>query len=1061
MKRLICTILTVLAAGSIFAQVSPQWIRNSSISPDGKTIAFAWQGDIFTVSADGGQARQITSNQAYDSTPLWTPDGQSLVFCSYREGSRDIFLCSAQGGVPKRLTTYNGAETPLAVKKDGSVLFKASIQADPSYGGFPGDNQIWSVSIKGGDISLVTSIDMEALSVNDSDLIIYEDYKGYEDPLRKHHRSSVTRDIWSYSPKKGTFTKLTTFEGEDREPVFAADGKSFFYLSEEDGTLNVWRSSLAAPEQKTQITHFTTHPVRGLSISGSGILCFSWNGHLYTCVPGLEPREVRISLFKDETERETVRRSLSSRTYDYAVSPDGKEVAIIVHGDVFVTSVEHGTVRRITATPQQERGLSFSADGRTLYYASERDGHWGIWQTSLRNESDKLFTYAFDFKEERLTRKGQTCFQPSVSPDGEHIAYLRDRQDLVIKDIKGGKTDGKEEYLLKDVNYSYKDGDLEFEWSPDSKYILTTYEAEGGRHNCDVAAIDVNNGRVANLTESGYTDGSFHWAMDGKAMIWLSDKAGYRSHGSWGSQDDIYVMFFDAKLWNSFNKDKEGEALAKLMAPDDKKSQKDSLKAEKKYKPDFSSLRDRTKRLTSFSGTVYDACLSADGSKLYYINKVEGVMSLRCLDLKDGDTKTITKVSGGRLLTDKEFKFAYVQTGGGLAKVNLSSGKSDSIPFSGSFDFYTAAERNYIFEHVWKQVEERFYDKALHNLSWSALHDNYAAFLPHINNNFDFKDLLSEMLGELNASHTGARYYYRSELNTGHLGVLFETSFRGKGLKIAEILPGSPLAAEYPDLAAGDIITSIDGVEIAEDTAWYDALSMKAGLLVRVGFKNGDSVLVKASSNDNEALYKRWVRQREAIVEKLSGGKVGYVHVKGMNSDSFREVYSRALGKYRGCEALIVDTRHNGGGWLHDDLATFLDGKAYIEFRPRGRYVGTEPYNKWTKPSCVLIGEDNYSDACGFPYVYKTLGIGKLIGAPVPGTMTAVWWEYQIDNSLVFGIPEITSWGIAEDRPLENLQVEPDILVYNTPESLLRGEDLQLEAAVKEMLSQIKGNGRK
>ena len=191
------------------------------------------------------------------------------------------------------------------------------------------------------------------------------------------------------------------------------------------------------------------------------------------------------------------------------------------------------------------------------------------------------------------------------------------------------------------------------------------------------------------------------------------------------------------------------------------------------------------------------------------------------------------------------------------------------------------------------------------------------------------------------------------------------------------------------------------------------------------------------------------------MVETLSGGKVGYVHVEGMNSPSFREVYSKALGKYRGCEALIVDTRHNGGGWLHDDLATFLSGKAYIEFRPRGQYIGTEPFSKWTKPSCVLIGEDNYSDACGFPYVYKTLGIGKLIGAPVPGTMTAVWWETQIDPTLIFGIPQVTSWGLAEGRPLENLQIEPDILVYNTPESMLEGKDLQLEAAVKEMLEQI------
>ena len=174
-----------------------------------------------------------------------------------------------------------------------------------------------------------------------------------------------------------------------------------------------------------------------------------------------------------------------------------------------------------------------------------------------------------------------------------------------------------------------------------------------------------------------------------------------------------------------------------------------------------------------------------------------------------------------------------------------------------------------------------------------------------------------------------------------------------------------------------------------------------------------------------------------------------------MNSPSFRETYSKLLGKYRHCDAVIVDTRHNGGGWLHDDLATLLSGKAYIEFRPRGQYIGTEPYSKWTKPSCVLMCEDNYSDACGFPYVYQTLGLGKLVGAPVPGTMTAVWWENQIDPTIVFGIPQVTSWGLKEDRALENLQIEPDILVYNDPAGVLRGEDKQLEAAVKEMLLEI------
>ena len=204
----------------------------------------------------------------------------------------------------------------------------------------------------------------------------------------------------------------------------------------------------------------------------------------------------------------------------------------------------------------------------------------------------------------------------------------------------------------------------------------------------------------------------------------------------------------------------------------------------------------------------------------------------------------------------------------------------------------------------------------------------------------------------------------------------------------------------------------------------------------------------------SDLLYKRWVEQRRKMVDELSGGKIGYVHVKGMNSESFREVYSEVLGRCRNKEALIVDTRHNGGGWLHDDLATLLSGKEYQRFMPRGQYIGSDPYNKWLKPSCVLVCEDNYSNAHGFPWVYKHLGIGKLIGTPVPGTMTAVWWEQQIDPSIVFGIPQVGVQDL-QGNYMENHELQPDIEVYNTPESQMKGEDMQLKVAVQEMLKTI------
>ena len=357
-------------------------------------------------------------------------------------------------------------------------------------------------------------------------------------------------------------------------------------------------------------------------------------------------------------------------------------------------------------------------------------------------------------------------------------------------------------------------------------------------------------------------------------------------------------------------------------------------------------------------------------------------------------------------------------------------------------------------------MKDKFYQEDIHGIDWEAYREAYSRFLPSINNNYDFQELLSEMLGELNGSHTGARYYPNGPaLTTANLGVFFDNTYTGAGLKIKEIMAKSPLANIKSEATNGCIIEQIDGTVIEAGMDYFPLLEGKAGKKVRLSIYNPANgkrfdVNVKAisSGEQNALLYKRWVDRNRKMVDELSGGRLAYVHVKGMDSESFRTVYSEILSdKNRNREAVIVDTRHNGGGWLHDDLATLLSGKEYQRFVPQGQYIGSDPFNKWVKPSCVLVCEDNYSNAHGFPWVYKELGIGKLIGTPVPGTMTAVWWETQIDPSIVFGIPQV---GCVDMRGqyMENNQLSPDIEVYNKPEDSLQGIDTQLETAVREML---------
>ncbi len=1071
MKRLLFpAIALMLTLLPLNGQETASWLRKSAISPDGKTVAFSYKGDIFTVPVTGGQAVQLTSHRAYESDPVWTPDGSRIVFTSYREDSRDVYVIPKEGGYPKRLTDLPGNEMPLAVLPDGKVLFtwyNADLQG-ARFDGFPGSPALYETDLEGAAPRMVTSLTLSAMSVSTKGDILYEDYKGYEDALRKHHTSSVTRDIWLCRPASGhaidgnaSFTKLSTFKGEDRNPVFTADGDTFYYLSERDGkNFNVFRSSLSKPGESIQVTRFEQNPVRFLSVSNDGTLLFSQNGDLYTLREGSAPKKLEITLFRDEDEKEINKLSLRNATA-MAVSPNGKEVAVVIRGDVFVTSVDYATTRRITNTAEQERGVSFSKDGRELFYAAEREGCWSIYKTSLTEKNDKYFTYAVKMKEERVSTPGETCFQMEVSPDGKSIAYLRDRTELVVKDLKSGK----EKSLHKGVNYSYSDGDQYFAWSPDSRYILCNWQAGGGWNNEDVALVEVETGKVTDLTESGYSDGNFKWALDGKAMTWESDKNGYRSHGSWGAESDIYIMFFDGKAYTDFGRSKEQQEIDKMLMGEkavekaEKKEKKDSLAGKvEKIDPDLEHRADRIRRLTRFSGSMGDHYLTTDGSKLYFTQRLEKGFDLCCLDVEKGDVTIVKKGVSGRIYPSTDGKYIFIFSGSAISRITLAGHKTDVVAFSGDFEFKPRAEREYIFSHIWKQVKEKFYVTDLHGVDWDYYRSNYEQFLPYINNYFDFQDLLSEMLGELNGSHTGARYRPASSRNIGHLGVLYDTAWNGDGLRIAEVLPGGVLNNADSEIKAGDIITAIEGHDIkAGENALaclYDRAGRKTVLTVKKGGKETEFI-VTPSTSDATLLYRRWVRQREEMVRKLSGGKVGYVHIEGMDSPSYRELYSKALGKYRTCEALIVDTRHNGGGWLHDDLVTFLGGKEYCLFTPRGQYIGHEPFNKWTKPSCVLVGEDNYSDASGFPYEYRLLGLGKLIGAPVPGTMTAVWWETQIHPNIVFGIPQVGNWSLVDERYMENLPIEPDILVYNDPASVLSGRDLQLEAAVQEMLKEI------
>ena len=1082
MKKKILGVAALALSLNVHATDNAAWMRYCAISPDGTQIAFSFKGDIYTVPVNGGRANQITTNPAHDTQPIWSPDGKQIAFASNRLGSMDIYAVDKEGGVPVRLTTHSGNETPIAFKDNGHLLFQANILPAAEDMQFPSGQfpQVYEVSTSGGRPVMFSSMPMENISFSpDGKALLYHDQKGYEDPWRKHHTSSITRDVWMCTlDGERTYKKLSAFKGEDRNPVWA-DAATYYYLSEQNGTFNVYKANIN-DGNPVQITKHDKHPVRFLTRANNGTLCYGYDGGIYTLKDNGQPQKVDIRIIADQIDRDVIRQIKNSGATQIAVSPEGKEVAFILRGDVYVTSTEYQTTKQITNTAEQERTVDFAPDGKSLVYASERNGLWQLYQAKIVNKEEKLFTYATNIQEERLTQSDIASFQPKYSPDGKEVAFLEDRTTLRVINLatKQVRTvmDGKFEY-------SYSDGDQWYQWSPDSRWILTNYIGVGGWNNKDVALVNASgNGEIHNLTQSGYNDTGAKWVLDGKAMIWESDRAGYRSHGSWGAHGDIYIMFFDLEAYERFLMNKEELALLeeaekakkdkdskKEEGKKDKKGKKEEEKKEEGVKPltfDLENCRDRIVRLTRHSSSLGDAVLSKKGDKLYYQASFERGSDLWCQDLKENSTKLVMKDIGrAMMIPDKKGEDFYLCTRGGIKKVTLKDGKSKSVSFEAIFDYKPAEERQYIFDHAWRQVKDKFYKEDIHGIDWEGYREAYRRFLPSINNNHDFQELLSEMLGELNGSHTGARYRANgATLSTANFGLFYDETYTGNGLKIKEIMKKSPLATMKSEVTEGCIIEKIDGQSIEAGMDYFPLLEGKAGKKVLLAIYNPNNgkrfnISVKAisSGTQNSLLYKRWVDRNRAMVDKLSNGQIAYVHVKGMDSESFRTIYSELLGdKNRQKKAVIVDTRHNGGGWLHDDLATLLSGKEYQRFVPQGQYIGSDPYNKWLKPSCVLVCEDNYSNAHGFPWVYKELGIGKLIGTPVPGTMTAVWWETQIDPSIVFGIPQV---GCVDMRGqyAENNQLYPDIEVYNKPEDSLTGTDTQLETAVKEMLKTVNG----
>ena len=1075
-----------LSASLAFAQTASPWLRDPAISPDGGKIAFRYRGQIWIAPVAGGDASPLTPAGFHAATPIWSPSGDMIAFAADKFGPMNVFVAPTTGGEAKRLTWGGADERPSGFTPDGKAVLFASRRlgdatrtfAIPSR--FEQGDQLYQAPLADGRETLVlANAAYDARWDRDGKKMLYTS-ASIEQRFRRGQTSSAARHVWLYDAASGRHERLTNAAAENRDAVWSASGE-VYYLSEASGSMNVWKLSLA-DRKPVQVTHFTGDPVRSLSISSDDDLAFSWNGELYRLRKGAGAPE-RIAVRFTQTAFVGEEPSRTSAIDDFALSPNGKEIALVSRGDIFVGSMNGKYVKRVTRTPGEERSPSFSPDGRKLAYAGERDGHWSLFESRLSSPDEAAFSEATRLEESALKSGDVDAMLPIYAPDGKHLAYIANRESVRVLALDG-KSDV--EILPKGRNYSYDDGSWWLSWSPDSKWLALPVQPSGFIGNVAVAPAD--GAKPARRVAPSGDDQEFAiWGPDGAFLMWyaFADALRLASGDVWRGEAE--AVFASRKARDVFE--------AKLREPvvDDAKPPEipagevggSADGAEKAAKPkpreifsfDLEGVEDRKIALTQGPSKLEFVGLLADGVSVLQVESAPNAagnglqVSGTVRDLRREAKRTLfsglpfQRRSNVRMSKDQK-KLYFIARGGdgpsdGITEVDLVKGTNRLIKFSLDVSQDGAQARAAAFAQDWMLTKKKFYDPAFTGVDWDAARTKYERFLPTVADARDLAELLSEMSGELKASHTGGNFRARvpRDEQPASLGLYYDEGYAGPGMKVAEIIAGGPFDKASTSLKPGDILKQIDGEDIPLAGGVARALRGRAGELTALTIAHADGTSTTEKivpvSPERETLLarKRWEKRKRELATAKSCGHVGYVYVEAMDAHSFRDVFSDIFGRFGDVDALVVDIRYNGGGNLHNHLLTLLSGTPYLNWTPpRGGPDQAEPRDRWTKPTAVIMNAASYSDASVFPHAYRDLKLGPLIGDSVAGTGTAVWWaESALIPGLVYGVPQLPLRQM-NGKLFENDEVAPDISVPSDATAWDKGEDPQLDAAIKALM---------
>ncbi len=1053
----------VLAAPTT-AQVDRPFVRYPAISPDGRTVAFSYQGDIWTVPVDGGRAVRLTLHEAYEARPRFSPDGARIAFTSDRWGNDDLYVMDADGSAPTRLTFHSSGDVLGGWTADGRLLF----ETDRTWVQVERESEIYRVSADGGTPDrLLDAVGYTPRLSPDGRFLAFTFGSNGADRIR--YRGPADKDVWLYDTERQTYAELTgDFDGNDIEPVWGG-ARTLFFVSERDGTYNLYRTTVAEDgtgSPPEQLTRYTEDGVRFFDVSADGgtvVMEVATDIHVLRGTG--EPERLDILVPADDRFDDLERRTYTDDADEYAVSPNGERIAFVVRGEVFVTENDPDESRavRLTSSPYRDRDVVW-ADDETLIFASDRAGQYDLYRIeSADPERPDLFR-SLKRRIVRLTETEAEEHDVVMVPDGAHLAFVRDRGTLVVAELRDGEL--RDERVLLD-GWATPEG---VAWSPDSRWLA--YGLDDLDFNTEVY-IHAADGSVdpVNVTMHPKGDGAPVWSKDGSKLGFISQ----RNNGD----ADVWFAWLRQEDWEKTRQDWE-----QMEEPEEEETGEEDQVAP--IEIDLEDIHERLEQVTSLPGNETDLAVSHDGETFYFVafrggrQSYDADQDLYSVKWDGTDMKALT--TGGTrpsgVTMGPEGKHLYmVRPGGRLARLAPeSNGRLESLPYSARMTIDHPAERAQVFDEAWRILGLGFYDPGFHGRDWNALRDKYRPWALRASTKRDFRDVFDIMLGELNASHLGLYGSDRAETQTERTGLLgIEIDPVDDGVVVRRVVPGSPADREASKLAPGDVVTAMDGTPVTPDANFYALLADRSGektiLTVRSG---GDEreVVIRPTDSLRRQLYDEWVQDRQRLTEDYSDGRLGYIHIQGMNWPSFERFERELVASGQGKDGIIVDVRYNGGGWTTDYLMAVLTVRQHAYTVPRGAAEDLDeehtefrdhypfgerlPLAAWTRPVAALCNQNSFSNAEIFSHAFKHLGLGPLVGTPTFGAVISTGGAGLMDGSFV-RLP-FRGWYVkATDRNMENGPAVPDVIVPARPDDRADGEDEQLRAAVNVLLEQVDG----